>query len=82
MEKRGVRFGTRKVFIRAAYEAMKGGPSYTWEQFRERLIEANKARLLSLSRADLVDAMHAQDVEESHVRHFASDFHFVALGPS
>ena len=49
------------------------------DAFKERLAEANNARLLDLSRADLVQAMDPEDVRESEVHYLNATFHFVRI---
>lgn len=48
--------------------------------FKEKLITANRERLLSLSRADLVQALDPQDVRESETSHLNATFHFLKIG--
>ena len=48
--------------------------------FKEKLIAANRERLLSLSRADLVQALDPQDVRESETSHLNATFHFLKIG--
>ncbi len=47
--------------------------------FKRRLTEANNARLLTLSRADLVQLMDPADVRESETRYLNAEFHFVLV---
>lgn len=49
------------------------------EDFQRRLVEAHQARLLRLSRADLVEAMPRNDVNASEVGYLSTRFHFVDL---
>ena len=46
---------------------------------RQRLAEANNARLLDLSRADLVQAMDPEDVRLSEVSYLNATFHFIRI---
>ncbi len=48
--------------------------------FKQRLAEANNARLLDLSRADLVQAMDPDDVRLSEVTYLNAAFHFIRIG--
>jgi hypothetical protein len=48
--------------------------------FKEKLIAANRERLLSLSRADLVQALDPQDVRDSETSHLNATFHFLKIG--
>lgn len=77
-------FGDRKVFLCTVLEAWfmdspKTAP--TRAQFSAQLVEAHRARLLSLSRADFVQAMDPGLVEFSEVRTNGATFHFVQVTP-
>lgn len=72
------RFGDDRVFISHVYRAMRE-PGLDEQSFKNRLVEANRKRLLSLSRADMVELMDRADVEASEIRHLGSTFHFIAL---
>ncbi len=73
------RYGGDKVFVAHVWRALddpairNGGI----DGFKGRLAEANNARLLSLSRADLVQAMDPEDVRISEVPYMNTCFHFV-----
>ncbi len=72
------RFGQNKVFISHVWKALQ--PEWSnREAFDAALLEANRTRLLSLTRADLVSAMDPRDVAESEVRSFGASFHFVVV---
>ncbi|MFP2925839.1 hypothetical protein ACLESO_11590, partial [Pyxidicoccus sp. 3LG] len=72
------RFGDNKVFISHVWKALQ--PEWTSrEAFDVALLEANRARHLSLTRADLVSAMDPRDVAESEVRSYGASFHFVVV---
>ncbi|RJS23155.1 hypothetical protein DRW03_12590 [Corallococcus sp. H22C18031201] len=72
------RYGDNKVFISHVWRALQ--PEWpNREAFDEALLEANRARQLSLSRADLVSAMDPTDVSESEVRALGASFHFVVI---
>jgi hypothetical protein len=74
------RFGTDKVFISHVWRALRDQLQGLEEQaFKDRLVEANRARLLSLSRADLVEAMDPADVSASETRYLGATFHFIGL---
>ena len=73
------RFGDDRVFISHVWRALKGGTSLNERSFKNRLLEANRARLLALSRADLVEAMDPADVAASEIRYLGATFHFVAI---
>ncbi|PTL77074.1 hypothetical protein [Vitiosangium sp. GDMCC 1.1324] len=74
------RFGEDKIFISHVWRTLRGQFQGLDEQtFKNRLVEANRAQLLSLSRADLVEAMDPGDVAESETRYLGATFHFIAL---
>ncbi|MBX3226498.1 MAG: hypothetical protein KIT84_32445 [Labilithrix sp.] len=74
------RFGRHKVFIapiwrraRASFRSMDEG------QFKAKLVDAHRAGLLRLARADLTPAMAPDVVEASEVPYLNAVFHFVDL---
>lgn len=71
------RFGEHKVFLSHVHRAIGGD----LEAFKARAIEAHRAGLLTLSRADLVEAMPAADVRASEALYLGEQFHFVRLEP-
>ncbi|WP_224370115.1 hypothetical protein [Hyalangium versicolor] len=72
------RFGENKVFISHVWKALQ--PEWgNREAFDQQLLEANRTRRLSLSRADLVEAMNPADVSESEVSAYGASFHFIVL---
>jgi hypothetical protein len=72
------RFGQNKVFISHVWKALQ--PEWgSREAFDVALLEANRTRHLSLTRADLVAAMDPHDVAESEVRSYGASFHFVVI---
>ncbi len=76
------RFGDNKVFIAHVWKAFHADPATApmdLPAFKERLTEANNARLLDLSRADLVQAMDPEDVRQSEVHYLNATFHFVRI---
>ncbi len=76
------RFGDNKVFIAHVWRALESDPAFRTmgaHAFKERLAEANNARLLDLSRADLVQAMDPEDVRQSEVHYLNATFHFVRI---
>jgi hypothetical protein len=76
------RFGDSKVFIASIWRSLQSDPVFRTmdlSAFKERLAEANNARLLDLSRADLVQAMDPDDVRESEVHYLNATFHFVRI---
>jgi hypothetical protein len=75
-------FGDNKVFIADVWRHLQDDPDFRREgldAFKQRLAEANHARLLDLSRADLVEAMDPEDVAASEATHLGATFHFVRL---
>lgn len=73
-------FGEDKIFISHVWRLLRGQVQGLDEQtFKSRLVEANRARFLSLSRADLVEAMNPADVADSETRYLGATFHFIAL---
>ena len=79
------RFYDNKVFIAPLWKASQVRPAFprlTLPEFKARLVEANGRRLLSLSRADLVQAMDPALVAESETAHLTATFHFVLLEDS
>jgi hypothetical protein len=78
------RYGDNKVFIAHVWKALQGQPELRGmdlKEFKRRLAEANNARLLDLSRADLVQAMDPDDVESSEIEYLNATFHFVRIEP-
>ncbi|KFE71042.1 hypothetical protein DB31_3172 [Hyalangium minutum] len=72
------RFGDDRVFISHVWRAMQA-PGLDEQSFKRRLIEANQKRLLSLSRADMVELMDPTELSASETRHLGATFHFIAL---
>jgi len=67
-----------KVFISALWRVLnKSLPSLTLNSFKRVLVDANRRRLLSLARADLVGAMDPGEVADSEIQHLNATFHFV-----
>ena len=76
-------FGDRKVFISAAWEALRARPGWTalaLDDFKSRLLAAHRAGSLSLARADLVAAMDPGLVAASEIRSESASFHFIVRG--
>jgi len=72
------RFGDDRVFISHVWRAMQG-QGLDEQAFKRRLIEANQRRLLSLSRADMVELMDPAELAASEIQHLGATFHFIAL---
>ena len=76
------RFHDNKVYIASIWRASQrehGFPRMTLAEFKERLLAASAAGLLTLSRADLVQEMPASLVAESETGYLNATFHFVLL---
>lgn len=73
-------FGDRKVFIAAAWDALRARPQWsqlTLDDFKARLLMAHRAGELSLARADLVAAMDPALVAASETATDSASFHFI-----
>jgi hypothetical protein len=75
---RAGRFGDDRVFISQVWRAMQR-PGLDEQSFKGRLLEANQKRLLSLSRADMVEPMDPAELAASEIQHLGATFHFIAL---
>jgi hypothetical protein len=76
------RFGDNKLFISHVWRQLRDEPSFRGmdrETFKQRLVEANRANLLTLSRADLVSVMNPEDVRASETHYLNAIFHFILL---
>jgi hypothetical protein len=76
------RLGDSKVFISRVWATLQQQHpdlTLTLEDFKQRLITANRQRRLDLSRADLAYALDANDVSASEINHLNSTFHFIRL---
>ena len=76
------RWHDKKVFISHVWVSLErrgASRGITFNGFQSRLVLAHQARLLRLSRADLVEAMPRADVEASETAHLNSTFHFVRI---
>lgn len=77
------RFGSDKVFISHVWNSLQDDSDFHLKDlaaFKQHLGEANNARLLDLSRADLVQAMDPEDVRLSEVSYHNATFHFIRTG--
>ncbi len=75
-------FGDNKAFISHVWERLRTDRPFAalgLDGFKAKLVEANRARLITLSRADLVPSMDAADVQASEVRHLTATFHFILI---
>ena len=75
------RFGDDKVFISHVFRRLvsEGAVARDPESFKSRLVSALRQGLLRLSRADMVEAMAAEDVDASETRNGSATFHFVRI---
>lgn len=76
------RFGADRVFISALWKQLGEqrdalGPNL--DAFKARLLDANRARLLTLARADMPGAMNRATVAASEIAYLNSTFHFVVI---
>jgi hypothetical protein len=79
---RSGRFGDHKVFIAHVWRALHNDPAFPaidLASFKSRLAQANHSRFLDLSRADLVQAMNPEDVQQSELHYLNATFHFVRI---
>ena len=70
-------YGDNKVFVSEVYRI--GGFEMSLDAFKTQLLAAQRAGLVSLSRADLVEAMDPALVAKSEVRYLGAAFHFVRI---
>jgi hypothetical protein len=76
------RFGDNKVFISQIWRAFQDRDDFdglSLQEFKERLVEAHRRRLLELSRADLIERMDPREVAESETKYMDATFHFVRV---
>jgi hypothetical protein len=74
------RFGDRKVFISAVWRTLRDDPLCVGmkpDEFKAQLVNAHRAGLLILHRADLIGAMDAKEVQASETRYLNATFHFI-----
>lgn len=76
------RFAGYKVFINHVWNQLRDEPRFFalgLDGFKAKLVEANRANLLTLSRADLVQLMDPADVRESETTYLTATFHFILI---
>ncbi|XXY45980.1 hypothetical protein WME91_38850 [Sorangium sp. So ce269] len=76
------RWGEQKVFVShvwSEYQRRDGASARDLDDFKQLLVRANQAGLLSLSRADLVEEMNPADVKRSEISSLGATFHFVRI---
>lgn len=75
-----IRFGEHKAFIDSVFEryrTRRGGPPMELPVFKKKLVAAHRRGLLTLARADLVEAMDRERVAASETHYLNTTFHFV-----
>lgn len=75
------RWGPEKVFVNHVWTRVQAEPEFRRMDlpgFKRRLVEANAADLLTLSRADLVQLMDPDDLRGSEISVSNAVFHFVS----
>lgn len=76
------RFGDNKVFISHVWRQLADEPRFARlgpDGFKAKLVEANRADLLTLTRADLVQVMDPAEVRESETAYLNATFHFIRI---
>ena len=76
------RFGADRVFISAIWKQLGAGRAAmgpTFDAFKQRLLDANRAIRLTLARADMPGAMNRATVAASEITCLNSTFHFVVV---
>lgn len=74
------KFGGNKLFLSHlwnTYHRHPSTPDVSREQFDQYLLEANRQKLITLSRADLMSEMDPKDVEASEISLPPATFHFL-----
>lgn len=74
------RFGDRQVFISAVWRQLRANDVFgglPLDEFKQRLVEAQRAGLLALAPADLVAVMDPALVAESETQNLEARYHFV-----
>lgn len=70
------RFGS-KAFIHAVWAIGRFDESLA--EFKAMLVEANRLRLVDLSRADMPEALDPYNVQRSEIRHLGAVFNFIRV---
>lgn len=72
-------FGDKKIFISHVWRAFNQQIEIPIDDFKDLLVKANHQGLITLARADLVDAMDPNDVMESRTNYLNGVFNFIDL---
>jgi hypothetical protein len=75
-------FGDYKVFINHVHRHLIGEPAFQdmpLDEFKRKLVEANRTNRITLSRADLVSVMAPEDLRQSETRQLDAVFHFILV---
>lgn len=75
-------YSANKVFIGSVWQTLRGDPDLQplgETGFKDLLVEAHQRGELTLSRADLVQAMDPGDVAASETRHLNATYHFIQV---
>jgi hypothetical protein len=76
------RYGDDRVFVSHAWRQFQREhpqTKLTEPDFKERLIEANRERHLSLVRADMAPILDPDDVASSEIRYLSATFHLICI---
>ena len=76
------RFGDNKVFISHVWRQLKDEAQFAplgLTGFKEKLIEANREKLLALSRADMYEVLPPDDLDASETTHLGTVYHFILV---
>jgi hypothetical protein len=84
------KYGDHNAYISSVYEQMPpASRGASLDEFKKKLIKAQRDSEVYLKRADLVDSMSADLVEASEINSLGADFHFIdtrtrptGLGPA
>lgn len=74
------RFGDNKVFLSHVWDQLRDEPRFAplgLDGFKQKLVEANRAALLTLSRADLAQIQDPDDLERSETKFLNAEYHFI-----
>ena len=71
------RFGPDKVYIASVWSEQRERLAPTLEAYKQELLRAHQAGLVTLHRADLVRAMDPQKLRDSTIGHMHAEYHFI-----